>query len=361
MFSGKEFVVFGVSIGFGLSYMIFKLSYEIAKNMANQDIAAIRDFMLGYHALIFLLYAVLLLIHVLMLLVSRRFVKNPVKENFDRNDWFIRASGTLWLFVAISLIMALFDGLHFLEMWVSQPYQALEFSNFFYWVYRVYSDPIPELSQIAVLWQLPMIIFEILFCLFAYKRYYEAKKLFTNLFPNVARDGIYNAFSSLRKKEDTVHIKPPEDNLGIYGVDDADEAAKNGDGISPLYKPVGNNTLYSVDPKPKEKNILRTQAEIDSEEGWFSESGGTAPNIKPVTEANGNRITMPSADEAGQELIPTEFDFSKMKLAPSKNTDTAQRDEVNTQSCPLCGYLNAEGRGECEFCGAELRRTIDNV
>lgn len=348
MFSYKELVVFAGSIGFGISYMIFKLSYEMAKTMADQDVEAIRDFMLRYQVLVFFLYVALFLVHLLMLYVSKRFVKDPVKENFENSGWLASASGTLWLFVAISLIMALFDGFNFLAMWALQPGEAVKFSCFFYWFYRVYNDPIPELSQIAVLWQIPMILLEVIFGLFAYSRYYDAKKLFNHLYPNLVRTGIYNAFASRIKNGDKVHIEVPEDIVEAAG-EQSDESDNE---IVPLKKNLGNNSLFSVDPRPKEKNILRTQREIDAEyEAFFSETPVPANNavITPAPEL--------TPEDYEQELIPTEFDFSKMRLAPDSKTDNAEESESGEEktACPLCGFLNGKDSGECEFCGAEIK------
>lgn len=348
MFSYKELVVFAGSIGFGLSYMIFKLSYEMAKTMADQDVEAIRDFMLRYQVLVFLMYAALILVHLLMIYVSRRFVKDPVKENFTNSGWLVSASGTLWLFVAISLIMSLFDGFNFLAMWVLQTGEALKFSCFFYWFYRVFNDPVPELSQIAVLWQIPMIFLEIFIGLRAYKRYYDAKRLFTHLYPNIVRTGIYNAFASRSKNGDKVHIEVPQE---IAEASEENFDASDNE-IVPLKKNLGNNSLFSVDTLPKEKTILRTQAEIDAEyEAFFSEAPvpASSADIIPAAKLTG--------EDYEQELIPTEFDFSKMRLAPESKTKTAQDSENPEEktACPLCGFLNGKDSAECEFCGAELQ------
>lgn len=344
MFSYKEVVVFASSIGFGISYMIFKLSYEMAKTMADQDVEAIRDFMLRYQVLVFFLYVALILVHLLMLYVSRRFVKDPVKDNFENSGWLASASGTLWLFVAISLIMAMFDGFNFLAMWAVQPGQAAKFSCFFYWFYRVYNDPVPELSQIAVLWQIPMILLEVLIGFLAYRRYYDAKRLFVRLYPNIVRTGIYNAFSSRSKNGDNVHIEVPRDIAESAQTKSEDES-------NLLQKTLGNNSLFSVDPLPKEKTIIKTQSEIDAEyEAFFSDA--------PVPTGNVVITPAPELTQADyeQELIPTEFDFSKMKLAPGSKTDNAKEGESGEEktACPLCGFLNSKDSGECEFCGAEL-------
>lgn len=349
MFSYKELAVFSASIGFGLSYMIFKLSYEIIKVSSGQDFVAIRDFMLRYQVLVFFLYIALISVQLIMLYISRRFIKNPVKENFEKSGWIVGAAGTLWLFTAVSFIMAMFDGLNFLAMWTVKPREAAKFSCFFYWIYRVYNDPMPELSQMAVLWQIPIIIIEILLGLHSHKRYYEAKKLFVSLYPNIVRTGIYNAFHSLGKNGNRPHIEVPEDIA---------EAAKeqNGGSAALLQKPLGSNSLYSVDPPPKEKNILRTQSEIDAEYEAFSSD---SPAAAHSAEAKPFSASVPEDGE--QELIPTDFDFSKMKLSADNKADTAKEGE-NTEekiACPLCGYLNAEGSGECEFCGAELPQNKD--
>lgn len=346
MFSMKELAVFSASIGFGLAYMAFKLSYEIAKTAANQDIVAVRDFLLRYQIFVFFLYVLLILAQLLMIYVARRFVKNPVKENFENTGWITVAAGTLWLFAAVSFIMAMFDGLHFLAMWVMRPLEAIKFSCFFYWVYRIYNNPIPELSQIAVLWQIPMLLIEVFLGLHAHHKYYDAKKLFSGLYPNIVRTGIYNAFSSRSKNGNRLHIKAPEDIA---------EPAKeqNDDGISPLRKSLGSNSMYSVNPPPKEKTIIKTQSEIDEEyEAFFSDS--------PVTAAKANTVSpspQPTGEDCEQELIPTEFDFSKMKLSAYNkvNTDGESENAEEKIACPLCGYLNTEGSGECEFCGALLK------
>lgn len=340
--SNKEVAVFAGSIGFGLSYMIFKIAYEYAKNVNGQDVKAIRDFMVRYQVLVFLLYAVLFLIHLFMLYRSNKFVKNPVKENFDQRGWLVGASGTLWLFVAISLIMALFDGTNFLAMWTLKTGEALKFSCFFYWFYRVYNDPIPELSQYAVLWQIPMIIVEVVVGLHSYNRYYNAKKLFLHLYPNLVRTGIYNAFHSNSKNGNRLHMVQPEDTTDILPQPSAEETGM-------LQKPLGNNRLFSVDALPKEKNILKTQQEIDGEyEEIFSKA-----SVPPLEVADSGA----AHEDYEQELIPTEFDFSKMKLSPDSKTNNAEESESGEEkiACPMCGFLNGKSSAECEFCGAEIK------
>ena len=337
--SNKEVAVFAGSIGFGLSYMIFKIAYEYAKNVNGQDVKAIRDFMVRYQVLVFLLYVVLFLLHLFMIYISRRFVKDPVKENFEKSGWLVGASGTLWLFVAISLIMALFDGTNFLAMWTLKTGEALKFSCFFYWFYRVYNDPIPELSQYAVLWQLPMILIEVVVGLHSYNRYYNAKKLFLHLYPNLVRTGIYNAFHSNSKNGNKLHIAQPED-----ATDNSPRPSAEETGM--LQKPLGNNRLFSVDALPKEKNILKTQQEIDGEyEEIFSKA-----SVPPLNTVDSGAVH----EDNGEELIPTEFDYSKLKLAPGNVADNSESEEEKT-ACPMCGYLNNKGSTECDFCGAEIK------
>lgn len=344
--SNKEVVIFAGSVGFGLAYMAFKVAYELSKFDSGQNTSAIGDFMLRYQVLVFFLYVALFSVHLIMYYVSRRFIKDPVKENFVKSGWLASASGTLWLFVAVSLITAMYDGLNFLAMWVKQPGEALKFSCFFYWFYRVYNDPLPEIPQLAVLWQIPMILLEVIFGIYAYNRYYDAKKLFNHLYPNLVRTGIYNAFSSRSKNGDKVHIAVPEDIAEAAG-----EHSDESDGvIVPLKKNLGNNSLFSVDPLPKEKNLLKTQAEIDAEyDAFFSEKPASAGVITPAA-----RLT---PEDYEQELIPTEFDFSKMKLSPDSKTDNAEEEESGEEktACPLCGFLNGKDSGECEFCGADLQ------
>lgn len=343
MFSNKEVAVFASGIGFGLSYMVFKLSYEMIKASANYDMAAIRDYMLRYQVLVFILYVALIIVQLLMLAVSKHFLKNPVKENFEKSGRLVGVSATLWLFAAISFIMALFDGLNFLAMWALQPGEAAKFSCFFYWFYRVYNDPIPELSQIAVLWQLPMILSEVLLGLIAYGRYFDAKRLFTRLYPNIVRSGIYNAFSSRSKNGDRPHIQTPE------AIAENTGELSDGKTVTPQ-KPLGNNSLYSVDPPPKEKTIIKTQSEIDAEyEAFFSDAPPPVGN---------SSVTPPpklTEEDYEQELIPTEFDFSKMKLSPDGGADNVKEGEGGEEktACPLCGFLNVKGSAECEFCGAK--------
>lgn len=335
MFSHKELVVFAGSIGFGLAYMIFKLSYEMAKSMNGIEIGAAKLMMLRYQILIFLLYLAMIFVHTVILIKARRFLNNPVKDNYGGFQWLTRSSGVLMLFVIVSFVLAMFDGFYFLGMWAVKPIEATKFSFFPYWLYRVYNNPVREISELAVLWQIPMIVLEILFGIFCYKRYHEASDLYLRLYPKIPRDGIYNAFGSNRKS-DKVHFAVPEEDIAD---DDRDVSVKE-----LLHKPVSSNSLYSVEPPPKEKTHFKSQTEIDEESGVFFDSAEEKP-IPPIPKT---RVERESLED--EELIPVDIDLSKLRNIGSK-TESSEETKV---PCPFCGFLNAKGGGECEFCGAEI-------
>lgn len=340
MFSNKEFLICGVSIGFGITYMICKISYEAAKALSKQDVTALREFMIACQVAVLCLYLMLIFVFVLMQIKSRRFMKNSVKENFQGSQWLFAASEMLACIMAISLILALFDGFYFLNLWLEDPATALKLSFFFYWLYKVVTDNGAYLAEYSVMWQIPLCIFVFIFGFSSYKIYFTAKRRFNNLFPSIPDAGIYNAFSTRKRKEDAVVFIAPTDILSEPECDENDESSS----ISPLKKPLGNNSLFSVDQMPKEKTILKTQAEIDAEDENFfagsAENGEKEYSLKTSfsDDTQGEGITF---SEAEDELVP-----DGVVINVSKS------DDKELIPCSLCGYLNFNDNKECSFCGA---------
>ncbi len=455
MFSDKEYIIV-CGGGLGVCFWFFIL--RISGALSNGQTPWVFEHMRSMQSLVIIPFAILIYLHIRMLYEARKFMDDKLKEGFKDSYKFLYWSETISVVIALTFIFGLFDLPYYIDAWNSDPIWALKLSFYPYWWYEAFLTGFLHGStsyQTAVVWYYPLFIFSLVLEIITYKKYFFAKSIYCHLHPSVPCSDIYNAFLTKYKngrnshnliiqKDELAEIEIPE-NSQYKAIPKKEQSEE--DVESPLGKNLGNNSLYVVDENllPKRRNVFKTQAEIDEENGFFggedikdnmflfkrsknaenqkSEPKNTA-NTQSAAQSGSAEESNPTVqgkkDQPLDHEIPMDFDYqsfyrtNKEKELQSKNksaeatltglditestaakgsaaanqpmeSGAAIDDEIpldfdyqsfyrfkeekkeekqeetenanaqaNLVTCPFCGTVNANGREECIFCGAEL-------